>query len=95
MFRMVLLALLLALPLFGENDNFSLHILTNKSGYITAQPFTSPRLGFKVLGGNPKGYVYGCQQSVDVHERAEHNDTVIVIKCADSVKLELAEVWLQ
>jgi hypothetical protein len=98
MLRIPLIVLLVTLPSLGDSDKFSLRVLPSDEKnkvMIVTQPFVPPRLEYKILAGTPKTYLYNCQQVDEIREHVDHKDTVVIVECADGIKLELKGVVMQ
>lgn len=79
-----------------EDDGVALRLeKIPKKGYVLGTPYVAPQLELQVLGGAPKGYVYGCKQTVEHRTRADHEDDIVILECAEGVRLELKGIKLQ
>jgi hypothetical protein len=59
------------------------------------RPYTTPQLAYKVRAGKPGSYLHDCQQDVETHDRVDHKDDLVIVRCADGVELELKGVYLR
>lgn len=90
--RVLLLAVLLALP---GDEGTALHIVSRRGDHVVAVPYVVPKLEMKVLAGAPEGYVYECKQVTETRVRNDHEDDIVVLNCAEGVKLELKGIELR